>query len=95
MITKVSKSSRKGKKMVAYFSNGRKTHFGQDGSKTYLDHKDKQKRKAYQARHAIDIETQDPYRAGYLSLYLLWGDHTNLTDAVKAYNKRFFGLLQL
>ena len=28
-------------------------------------------------------------RAGLLSYYILWGDKTNLTDAVKDYKKRF------
>jgi len=87
MIISVKKSQKPNKKYVATFKledgTKRSTHFGQKGSKTYLDHKD-----------AIDLETDDAIRPGYLSYYLLWGDHTNLKDAVKAYNKRFFGLLQ-
>ncbi|MCP4053558.1 MAG: hypothetical protein GY739_10910 [Mesoflavibacter sp.] len=98
MIISVKKSQKPNKKYVATFKledgTKRSTHFGQKGSKTYLDHKDKSKREAYRKRHAIDLETDDAIRPGYLSYYLLWGDHTNLKDAVKAYNKRFFGLLQ-
>ena len=81
---------------MALFKDGRKTHFGQDGSKTYLDHKDKNKRDAYRKRHAKDLvmDVDYPYRPGYLSYHILWGEETNLRDAVKAYNKRYFGELK-
>ena len=90
MIVEVEKSKRKGKKYLAIFRNGKKTHFGQEGSNTYLDHNNKDKRDAYRKRHENDLNTNDPYRAGYLSYYLLWGDETNLKDAIKSYNKKFF-----
>lgn len=90
MLIDVKKSERKGKRFLAIFKNGKKTHFGQEGGKTYLDHKDKAKREAYRARHKKDLDTKDPYRAGYLSYNLLWGDDTNIKNAMKSYNKRFF-----
>ena len=67
------------------------THFGQRNPKkgTYIDHKDKKIRSAYRARHKKDLDTKDYKRAGHLSYYLLWGDKTNLADAVKDYKKRF------
>ena len=67
------------------------THFGQRNPKkgTYLDHKDKTFRKNYRLRHKKDLETKDYKRAGLLSYYILWGDKTNLTDAVKAYKQKF------
>ena len=67
------------------------THFGQRNPKkgTYIDHKDKKIRSAYRARHKKDLDTNDYKRAGHLSYYILWGDKTNLTDAVKDYKKRF------
>ena len=67
------------------------THFGQHNPKkgTYIDHGDKTIRKNYRARHKKDLDTKDYKRAGLLSYYILWGDDTNLTDAVKSYKKRF------
>ena len=55
----------------------------------YTIHKDKERRKRYRARHKKDLNTKDYTKAGYLSYYILWGDATNLTDAVKDYKKRF------
>ena len=67
------------------------THFGQRNPKkgTYIDHKDKELRKNYRARHKKDLDTKDYTKAGYLSYYILWGDKTNLKDAIKDYKKRF------
>jgi len=67
------------------------TNFGQRNPKkgTYIDHGNKQLRAAYRARHKKDLETNDYKRAGYLSWHILWGDKTNLIDAVKDYKKRF------
>ena len=67
------------------------THFGLKNPKkgTYLDHKDKEIRKNYRARHKKDLKTDDYTRAGYLSYYILWGDKTNLKDAVKSYKRKF------
>ena len=90
MIIDIQPSTRENKKFMAIFKNGKKVHFGQKGSNTYLDHKDKDKRDAYRKRHAKDLNTKDPYRPGYLAYWLLWGDATNLKDAVKKYNNMFF-----
>jgi len=67
------------------------THFGQRNPKTgtYLDHQDKVKRKNFRARHKKDLDTKDYKRAGHLSYHILWGDKTNLKDAVSDYKKRF------
>ena len=90
MIIDIIPSARKDKRFTAIFKDGSKTSFGQKGGSTYIDHKDKEKKKNYRARHERDLETKDPKRAGYLSYYILWGDETNLKDAMKAYNKHFF-----
>ena len=67
------------------------THFGQRNPKkgTYIDHKDKEIRKNYRARHKKDLETKDYKRAGHLSYYILWGEETNLKDAIRSYKKKF------
>ena len=68
------------------------THFGQRNPKkgTYIDHGDKKLRSAYRARHKKDLDTKDYKRAGFLSYYLLWGDHKtlnkNLSDFKDKYN---------
>tara|TARA_R100000329_G_scaffold151419_1_gene147454 strand:- start:843 stop:1145 length:303 start_codon:yes stop_codon:yes gene_type:complete len=83
------------KRFTAIFSeNGKKvktTHFGLKNPKkgTYIDHKDKEIRKNYRARHKKDLKTGDYTRAGHLSYYILWGDKTDLQDAIKDYKKRF------
>jgi len=66
------------------------THFGQRNPKnTYIDHGDKEKRKNFRARHKSDLETKDFKRAGYLSYFLLWGNHTTLKENLKDYKKKF------
>ncbi len=77
-----------GKRFLAIFSDCKQTKFGQIGGSTYIDHKDKLKRKNYIARHKRDLRTNDPQRAGYLSLFLLWGSKTNMNAAIKDYNRR-------
>ena len=89
----VSKSNRKGKKFKAVFTypdgKTKTTHFGASGMTDYLISKDKDRRARYRKRHKKDLKTKDYTRAGYLSYYILWGDETNITDAVKSYKKRF------
>ena len=84
-------SNRKGKKYEIVFmrDTGRTLtiHFGSKNSKTYLDHGDKDKRRAYIARHAPN-ERWDEVNAGSLSRYLLW-EGTDLETNLKAYFKRF------
>ena len=65
------------------------THFGQRGGKTYIDEKNKTKRKNFRARHKRDLETKDFKRAGFLSMGLLWGDNTSLKKNIEDYKKKF------
>ncbi len=90
----VKKSTKPGKKYVAVFtdsSSGRKkeTNFGSAGMTDYLLSKDKNRRARYRSRHQKDLQTKDPTRAGFLSMYLLWGASTSLRTNVSAYKKRF------
>jgi hypothetical protein len=79
----------KKKRFRAFFSDGSTTDFGQTNPKTgaFIDHKDEKKKKNYVARHETDLETDDPKRAGYLSMFILWNKPT-LKEAIKDYNKR-------
>jgi len=89
----VSKSDRKGKKFKAVFTyddgKTKTTHLGAKGMEDYTTHKDKERRARYRKRHKKDLKTKDYTRAGFLSYYILWGDDTNIPDAVKSYKKRF------
>lgn len=91
-LISVLPSSTKTKKYVATFMiNGKekKVSFGAKGYTDYLISKDKERRDRYRKRHAKDLKTNDPTRAGYLSYYLLWGDSTSLKQNIKDYKKRF------
>ncbi len=93
----VSKSDKKDKRFNAVFTydDGKKKtrHFGLKNPKrgTYIDHKDKEIRKNYRARHEPPEKKfyTDFTRPATLSRFILWGDATNLTDAVKDYKKKF------
>ena len=65
------------------------THFGQRNPKkgTYIDHGDKKIRDAYRARHKSDLDTKDFKRAGFLSYFLLWGNHKTLKKTLKITRK--------
>lgn len=76
-------------KWIAHFKDGRITRFGASGYEDYTQHNDKSRRQAYRKRHYKDLDTNDPYRAGYLSYYILWGDSTSIRDNVSEYNRRF------
>ena len=85
----LNKSSRDKKKYVIRLDNPKQTiHFGSKNSQTYLDHKDKQKRKNYLARHIVN-ERWDKINAGSLSAGLLWGKHTSLDKNLDDYLRRF------
>ena len=65
------------------------TDFGSAGMDDYLLTGDKEQRKRYKERHKKDLETGDPTRAGYLSMFLLWGQSRSLDKNLAAYKKRF------
>ena len=68
------------KKYVAEFEittkDGKKrkksTKFGAKGMSDYTIHKDTERRNRYIKRHTKDLRTNDPTRAGFLSMYVLW-----------------------
>jgi len=85
----IEKSTRKGKRFMATYPNGKVIHFGLDGGKTYIDEGNKMKREAYLARHQKRENWNDPFTAGSLSRYLLWGDTTSLEANHNAFMKKF------
>ena len=92
-LLSVTESNKPEKKMMAIFEqeNGRKktTHFGAKGMDDYTKTHDKEQRERYRTRHAKDLETGDPTRAGLLSYYILWGDSTSMKANIASYKKRF------
>lgn len=92
-LLSVKPSTKADKKLMATFENDngrtKTTHFGASGMDDYTKTHDKAQRDRYRTRHAKDLQTTDPTRAGHLSYYLLWGDSTSLQTNIAAYKKRF------
>lgn len=82
-------STRKDKRLMVQFSNGVVVHFGQKAGQTYIDEGNKIKRSNYLARHGVLEEWNDPYKAGTLSRFLLWGDSTDFEKNHQSFMKRF------
>lgn len=89
MLIRLEKATDGKHKYTAIFENGKRVKFGQYGASDYTIHKDIDRRESYRARHRKDLETNDPYRAGYLSWYILWNMPT-IKASVEDYNRRFF-----
>jgi len=86
---RIEPSTRKGKRFMITFENGKTTHFGLKGGQTYIDHRDKAKRDAYLKRHEKNEDWNDPYSAGALSRYLLWGDSVDLETNHRSFMRKF------
>ena len=89
----IKPSTKADKKYMATFQsdNGRKktTYFGAKGMDDYTLTHDKEQRERYRTRHAKDLQTNDPSKAGFLSYHVLWGDSTSLKTNISAYKKKF------
>lgn len=85
----ITQSGRKDKRYLATFDNGTKIHFGLKNGQTYIDHMDKAKREAYLKRHAKNENWDDPYTAGSLSRFIIWGDSGNINKNISDFKKRF------
>jgi hypothetical protein len=82
-------STRPEKRFMITFSEPKKTiHFGAKNGSTYLDHKDKTKRKNYLARHKVR-EDWSAVNAGSLSAELLWGSSTDINNNLNDYLRKF------
>ena len=89
----IVRSSKEGKKWMATFEDNttgrrKRTHFGDSSMEDYTQHKDPERAENYRSRHAKDLKTNDPTRAGYLSYYVLW-DGPNRSENIRRYKKRF------
>ena len=84
----IKKSSRKGKKYMAIFSDGTTTHFGASGYGDYTTHKDNKRKTLYLNRHRKNENWESYKTAGSLSRFLLWNLPT-LKASISYYKERF------
>ena len=92
-LLSVGPSTKADKKLMAKFETDagrtKTVHFGAKGMDDYTKTHDKEQRTRYRTRHAKDLTTRDPTKAGFLSYYILWGDSTNLQQNISSYKSRF------
>ena len=88
-IEKLSGDSHKYKAVFDNDGRTKSTKFGATGYADYTLRHDKDQRDAYRTRHAKDLKTGDPTKAGYLSYYILWGDSASLATNITNYKKKF------
>lgn len=89
-LVSITKSSMASKKYMAKFEvNGRKKviHFGAAGMSDFTRHHDINRRNHYIFRHHKDLSTNNPVRAGYLSMYVLW-NKKSLSSSIADYRRR-------
>jgi hypothetical protein len=92
LITHIKPSPRKNKRYRAFMDDGSYIDFGLKGGSTYLDHKDKNKRDNYWARHLGN--KREKYLIGnfipspaLFSAVLLWGESTSLKKNLEILNE--------
>lgn len=92
-LLKIIESPKEGKEYRAVFQtdSGRMKHtdFGDPNLQQYTEHGDKERRERYRARHAKDLETNDPTRAGFLSRFILWGSSKSMKKNIETYKDKF------
>ena len=91
MIVSISPSPLKHKRFRVLLTSGKHYDFGLDIGRTYIDHNDENKRKAYWSRHYVGrekelIDNLTPSPALF-SAYILWGNHTDLYENIDELNK--------
>jgi hypothetical protein len=92
-LVSISESPKANKKLVAVFESdtGRRksVHFGAAGMTDYTLGASKQQREQYRTRHAKDLLTLDPTRAGFLSYGILWGRSRSREKNIAEYKDTF------
>ncbi len=81
----LKKSNRKGKRFEIIMKD-HSHHFGSSVGQTFIDHKDKDKKKAWEARHKVNKNYKSKHSPIYHSKKLLWTEPT-LKEAIKKYEK--------
>ena len=88
-VEKLSGDTHKYKEVFDNDGRTKSTKFGASGMDDFTLAKNVEQRDRYRTRHAKDLQTNDPTRAGYLAYYLLWGDSTSLQKNISAYKAKF------
>jgi hypothetical protein len=92
-LLSVTESPLPAKKLRATFQldSGRLKHtdFGAAGMDDYTLTKNKDQRERYRTRHAKDLRTGDPTRAGFLSYWILWGPYTSRRENLEYYKRKY------
>lgn len=93
-LLRIVPSANRLKKYDAIFDDGKVVSFGgrrENGVPydDYLTTGNRMKRESYIARHRVNEDWTDPYSAGTLSRYILWGDSRALSRNIADYRKRF------
>ena len=86
-LVSIKKSKKSGKKYTATFYPKKVIHFGAAGSSDYTKHKDRKRRNHYIFRHHKDLKTNNPMRAGFLSMFVLW-NKPSFKSSVADYRRR-------
>jgi hypothetical protein len=84
----IVKSHLPNKKYDAIFKSGRIVPFGATGYTDFTQTGDKDKRRLYRQRHAMD-NINNPFTAGSLSYHILWGDSMRIQENLKVFKKKF------
>ena len=92
-LRRLEQSPIAGKKLRAIFHDKetdktKHTDFGASGYDDFIKTGDEEQKKRYQTRHAKDLKSGDPTKAGFLSMYILWNKPT-ITGSVRDYKSRF------
>jgi len=94
---KIEKGTAKNKKFKATFSHIKDgkyqkiktSQFGDNRYQDYTQHKDKERRKKYRARHEKDLSKGTYMSPGFLSMGILWGDSSSLNSNINSYIKKY------
>lgn len=85
---KIVPSSRREKKFMAIFDDGKVVHFGASGYSDFTLHKNEARKQRYIARHTKREDWDNPRTAGALSRWILWNKPT-IKASIEDYYARF------
>lgn len=89
----IYESERKNKKLKAifYFPDGKRKiiHFGAKGYEDFTIHHSKKKKEMYIMRHKNNENWSNPFTAGTLSRYILWGETETIEENLELFKKMF------
>ena len=92
-LKSIEQSPIAGKKLRAVFYDAERdktkhTDFGATGYGDFTTTHDEAQRERYRTRHAKDLQTHDPTRAGFLSMYILW-NKPSIAASIRDYKSKF------